>query len=247
MKQDVLIVEDDAFTRQGLSTYLKTLDYVPRCAGDAQTGWERAVERSPQTAVIDIRLPLSAADATAPPTEPHGISLAKRLKQAFPTMGIILLSAHPKYEREVMQLSHHFARSVAFLHKGGNMQRLNYALQEVNAGRTVFQSEMVNYHVLETAVRAHFAAEELFWINEALNEFDQLSPREQEIASLVAASYSSDYIADRLNLARGSVDNIISRIYTKLGLADMKAETDKLRPLPLLVKTCLLHDIRRHQ
>lgn len=246
MKRDVLIVDDDAFARQGIASYLETLDYVPRTAGDAQTGWQMAVERPPQTAVIDIRLPLTPYDNLTPPTAAHGISLAKRLKHAFPRVAIVLLSAHAEYEREVAQLAPHLAGSIAFLHKGGDMQRLQHALQEVNAGRTVLQSDIVNPFVLEAAVREHLAPGERYWVEQALDEFDRLAPREKEIAYLIAASYSPDTIASRLSLARGSVDNVISRVYTRLGLSEMKNEEAGLRPLPILVKVCLLHDIRRH-
>lgn len=246
MKRDVLIIDDDAFTRQGIASYLESLDYVPRSAGDVQTGWQMAVEQPPQTAVIDIRLPLIPEDIATPPTAAHGISLAKRLKQTFPRVAIVLLSAHAQFEREVAQLAPHFAGSIAFLHKGGDMQRLHHALQEVSAGRTVFQSQIVNPFMLETAVRVHLDPAERYWVDQALSEFDRLSPREKETAYLIAASYSPDYIATHLNLARGSVDNIISRIYTRLGLTEMKNEDAGLRPLPILVKACLLYDIRRH-
>lgn len=246
MKRDVLIVDDDAFTLKGIASYLETLDYVPRCAGDAQTAWQMALDRPPQTAVIDIRLPVSAQDADTSPTEAHGIALARRLKRSFPTLPVVLLSAHAQYEREVARLAPQFAGSVAFLHKGGDMSRLHHALQEVRAGRTVFQTDMVNHYVLETAVRDHLSSDERYWVDQALEQFDHLSPREQKIAYLLAASYSPDHIAAELNLARGSVDNAISRLYAHLGLTDMKKEDSGLRRLPILVKVCLLHDIRRH-
>ncbi|NHZ71774.1 MAG: hypothetical protein GWP17_01655 [Aquificales bacterium] len=179
-----------------------------------------------------------------PPTEPHGIAFAQQIKQAYPTMGIILLSAHEQYEQEVIHLAQQYLRSIAFLHKGGDMSRLDLTLQEVETGRTIFQAGLVNRYVLETAVRAHFAPDETYWIDQALGNFTTLSPRETEIAHLLTAAYASNAIAHRLNLTKGSVDNAISRVYLKLGLADMKQNAAGLRPLPILTKTCLIHDIR---
>ncbi len=244
MKQDIVLIDDDLFARSGLSTYLQGLGYMPRAAGDVQTAWEMVVNQPPPTAVIDIRLPLTPAEVGDATPEPHGLALTQRIKKAFPTMGIVLLSAHQEYEREVIQMAQRFMRSIAFLHKGGDMSRLNFALQEVQAGRTIFQSELVNRYVLETAVRTHFDPQEIYWIDQALAGFDTLSPRETEIAHLLAAAYAPDTIAQRLNLSKGSVDNVIARIYLKLGLSDMKQDDVGLRPLPILIKTCLLHDIR---
>jgi len=240
-----LVVDDDAFVRSGLRSYLESLQYQVREAGDVQTAWELALINPPQTAIIDIRLPLYAhPQSSTPPIEPHGISFAQKLKQSYPTMGIILLSAHEEYEREVIQLAQRHVRSIAFLHKGGDMSRLEIALQEVQAGRTIFQSDIVNRYVLETAVRSHLSANEAFWIDQALAEFATLSPREKEIAFLLAAAYTPEAIAKQINLSKGSVDNVISRVYLKLGLTEMKQSETDLRPLPILTKTCLLYDIR---
>ncbi|MBX3056697.1 MAG: response regulator transcription factor [Anaerolineae bacterium] len=242
---DVLVVEDDAFTRSGICRYLDSLGYQTRQAGDVQTAWELALESSPPTAVIDIRLPLTTAHAGPPPTQANGIDLTLRLKKSFPTMGVVLLSAHHEYEREVIQMAQRFMRSIAFLHKGGDMSRLEWALEEVQNGRTLFQSDLVNKTVLETAVRTHFTPTESSWIDQALAELPHLSPREREIAHLLAASYTPETIATRLHLSKGNVDNVISHVYVKLGLADMKEDGVGLRPLPILVKACLLADIRQ--
>lgn len=241
----ILLIDDDAFARQGLRLYLESLHYQVQEAGDVQSAWDLVLASPPQTAVIDIRLPLTNKHPSAPPTEATGIALTQQIKKNYPTMSIVLLSAHEEYEREVIQLAQQYMRSIAFLHKGGDMGRLETALAEVQAGRTFFQQDVVNKYVLETAVRAHLQPDEIPWIDTALAEFEQLPPREREIAHLLAASYDSNYIAQTLNLNKGSVDNVISRIYTRLGLVDMKNEAPGLRPLPILVKTCLLHDIRQ--
>jgi DNA-binding NarL/FixJ family response regulator len=190
MMQDIVIVDDDTFTRAGLTAYLQSIGYAPRSAGDVQTAWEMVVNNPPPTAVIDIRLPLTPSGIGGLTPEPHGLALVQRIKGSFPTMGIVLLSAHPEYEREIIQMTQRFMRSIAFLHKGGDMNRLDLALQEVQAGRTVFQSELVNRYVLETAVRSHFDSAETYWIDQALSGFDSLSPREAEIAHLLAAAYT---------------------------------------------------------
>ena len=162
-------------------------------------------------------------------------------------MGIVLFSAHHEYEKEVFHLAQQYVRSIAFLHKGGDMSRLNIALQEVMAGRTLFQADIINKYVLATALSNHFTAAETPWIEQAVSELAQLSPREQEVANLLSASCSPETIAARLELSKGSVDNLISRIYNHLGLTEMKAQNPGLRPLPILIKACLLYDIQQSQ
>ncbi|MFQ5421395.1 MAG: helix-turn-helix transcriptional regulator, partial [Anaerolineae bacterium] len=119
--------------------------------------------------------------------------------------------------------------------------------EQVKNGRNLFQHQVANKYVVETAVRTHFGADETYWIDQVLVELAQLSPREKEVACLLAVSYKADNIAERLGLTKGSVDNIISRIYLKLGLSDMKTDASALRPLPILVKACLLHNIQHKQ
>ena len=242
---NILVVDDDAFFRSGLRSYLESLRYQVSEAGDVQTAWEMVLTKPPQTAIIDIQLPLDPySQYSTFPVEPLGISFAQKVKQSYPTMAIILFSAHEKYEREIIQMAQSYLRSIAFLHKSGDMSRLEIALKEVQAGRTLFQSEIVNRYVVETAVRSHLSENETYWIDQALAEFAKLSPREQEIAYLLAAAYAPEAIAKQTHLTKGSVDNIISRVYLKLGLTDMKEDEISLRPLPILTKTCLLYDIR---
>ena len=239
----ILIIEDDAFARNGIHTYLESLGYKTAEAENVQSGWEIALAWQPDTAVIDIRLPLNT-NHTGPTVEPHGISLALRLKKSFPTLPIVLLSAHEKYEHEVIQMAQRYVRGIAFLHKGGDMTRLHSAIVEVQAGRVVFNRAIVNKYVMETAVSTQFGEEERPFINQAVTEFPNLSPREQEIAHLIAASHTPQSVAGHLHLTQGSIENRITHIYQKLGLADMKTDVPALRQLPVLVKACLIYDIK---
>ncbi len=105
MTEKILVVDDDAFTRRGIEGYLQSLGHTVHTAADAQTGWELAVTQRPQTAVIDIRLPRDGRTQTAPVTEANGIGLSPRLKETFPILGSVPLSAHHEYEAEVIRLA----------------------------------------------------------------------------------------------------------------------------------------------
>lgn len=47
----------------------------------------------------------------------------------------------------------------------------------------------------------------------------KLSPREKEIAKLLAKEYSYREIADELNLSRKAITSRVCRIYIKLGIS----------------------------
>jgi DNA-binding NarL/FixJ family response regulator len=245
--EDILIVDSDAFTRYGIRNYLQSLGYAVREADNVQSAWQMASKEPPQIVIVAACLPATPIERAVSPTEPHGIGLTVRLKQAFPTIGIVVLSAYHEYEQEVVRLAQKYMHSIVFLHKGGEVIRLAYALDQVKNGRNLFQHEIANKYVVETAVRAQFSANETYWIDQVLVELAELSPRETEVACLLSASHTADNIAEHLDLTKGSVDNVISRVYSKLGLSDMKMEAPALRPLPILVKACLLHHIRHNQ
>lgn len=248
----VLVVEDDAFTRDGLTNYLQALMYQVTAVADMKTAWAEITTATPDLTVIDVRIPVEPSNTATAVTEPNGLTLAKNIKRTFPKVGIVLLSAHEQYEREVIQWTQTGVRCVAFLHKGGDMGRLAQALNEVAAGRNLYSRQITNPVTLETAVRQHLHPDESYWIDLALTNCNTLSEREREIANLLAAANTPEQIAEQLHLARGSVDNIVSRIYRKLGLDSVRSITvdsdqpAQLRPLPLLVKACLIYDIRNN-
>ena len=246
---NILVVDDDAFARNGIRLYLESLGYNVVEAADVQSAWEIVLTTPPPLAVIDVMLPLHSTGRSTTPAraEPHGIELTRRLKKSYATMGVVLFSAHQEFEKEVLHLIQQYFRSIAFLHKGGDMSRLSIALQEVSAGRTLFDTAALNKFALATAVSIHFSRCETPWIEQATTELAHLSPREEEVAHLLSASFAPDHIAERLGLTKGSVDNIISRVYSHLGLTDMKTEAPSLRPLPILIKACLLYDIQHRQ
>jgi len=45
---DVLVVDDDAFTRQGVCAYLESLQFGVGQAGDAAMGWQMAASYTPE-------------------------------------------------------------------------------------------------------------------------------------------------------------------------------------------------------
>ena len=54
---------------------------------------------------------------------------------------------------------------------------------------------------------------------------EDLTPREREIADLAAGNLSSREIAERLGIRTRTVDNLLGRVYTKLGISSRQELT----------------------
>ena len=48
--------------------------------------------------------------------------------------------------------------------------------------------------------------------------YKKLSPRESQVLSLVASGLSNNFIADRLNISENTVDTMLRRVFSKLGV-----------------------------
>ena len=107
----VLLVDDDAFNREGVRLYLtrEGLDVVD--AGDEAAAWEMAQTQPLDAAVVDISIP---PDSHSPSRVAYsfGIRLANRLKQAYPSLGIVLFSAYGDRGSEI----HHHRNAPRELH-----------------------------------------------------------------------------------------------------------------------------------
>ena len=61
-----------------------------------------------------------------------------------------------------------------------------------------------------------------------------LSPREHKIVSLLGSGASNKQIADRLNLAEGTVKNHVTNILTKLDVRDRTQAAPRARQLGMV-------------
>jgi DNA-binding response OmpR family regulator len=79
---DILIVEDNYALRESLADYLQGEGFNIRCADDGDEMNVKLAERVCDVLVLDLNLP-----------KEDGIPIAKRMRSAFPKMGIIILTA----------------------------------------------------------------------------------------------------------------------------------------------------------
>ncbi len=240
----VLLVDDNAFNREGVRIYLQRKGFTIHEAGDEESAWKLVNSQPFDAVVIDISIPPDAQTPSRPEYS-FGIHLARRLKQLQPKLGVVLFSAYEDRGAEVLDMIRDGVRGLAYKLKGCQPAALLQAIYEVVAGRVVIDPEVhANRPALADELLKHLSPEEVAWVQYAIRTFDQLTPREKEIAQRVAASHNVQGIAQALSISPKTVESCIGRIYDKLGLTEMGADASGLRKAIILAKVCMIRDLQ---
>ena len=98
-RKRIVVIDDHLLMRQGLERLLNLGDEFVVCeeAGDAMEGMEMVRELRPDAVILDVSLPGGT----------DGIELAESLRDEFPEMVVLILSAHeePEYARRAARAS----------------------------------------------------------------------------------------------------------------------------------------------
>lgn len=241
----VLLVDDDAFNREGVRLYLMREGLEVVEAGDEAAAWDIAQTQLLDAAVIDISIP---PDSHSPSRVVYsfGIRLADRLKHIYPALGIVLFSAYGDRGSEILDMVRDGRRGLAYQLKGTQPNALLSTIHQVIAGRVVIDPEVAaNQHGLADELLKRLTPDESHWVEIAAANFELLTPREKEIAQRLAASHNTEGIAQALSVSAKSTENYITHIYEKLGLNNMATEAPHLRKVVILAKACMIHDLRQ--
>lgn len=243
----VLVVDDDLFNREGVRLYLSRSGYRVHEAGDVETAWQQAAEHQPDVAVIDIALP-ARAHTSVRPSDAAGLALARRLKETYPVLGIVLFSAYEDHGRDVFEMVRAGLRGLAYKLKGCHPSALIAAIDEVHLGRVVLDAEVhAERRQLVQELRARLTPDEAPWVDSVIDNLPRLTPRESEVAYWLAASHNTDGIAHSLGVNVKTAENYITRVYQKLGLTEMASRTSNLRQAVVLAKACMIADLQRRE
>ncbi len=193
----VIVVEDDAFTRATLCGALR--DEGVNVVGDAASGSEAlalATSLSPHAAVIDLDLGGG----------PNGIDVAAGLREAFPTIGIVILTSYDD-PRLTGRNVDHMPGGTQYLTKGGleSMSALAAALGD--AMYAASDRRRATQPVVLTA-RGSTA---------------RLTDTQMEVAGMVAEGLSNAEIAARRGVSPATVERIIMRTARALGIESTSA------------------------
>lgn len=240
---NILLVDDDPFNREGVKLYLEQRGCQVVEAGDAQTAWEIAQTSTFDAAVIDIVIP-EKPNERFQVDHGNGVKLTARLKDAHPSLGIVLFSAYEGFGQDVFRLIQEGKRGIAYKLKGCRPRELYDSLLLVKNGQIAIDAEVTAERSSARAYLSFLEADERNWVILAAKRIPELSPREYEIAQLISSAHISANIAESLALAPKSVDNVRNRIYQKLGLSELEGSVPPLSKPILLAKAFILHELQ---
>jgi DNA-binding NarL/FixJ family response regulator len=188
----ILLVDDHDLIRQGLSrAFERQMDFdVAGHAGSVAQAVTMADSLKPDVVVTDVRLP----DGT-------GLDLVRKLRQTSPDIGLVVLTMYAGDEQLFAALE---AGASAFVAKDAPSDDV------VAAAR----------HAL-VAPRSFTAADLAAAMRRRMEPSGpSLSPREQEVLTLLAEGLGVAAIARKLYVSESTAKTHISKIYEKLGAAN---------------------------
>ncbi len=193
----VVIAEDDALLRQGLSLLLGSEGVDVVAAVETKDDFLAAVEESrPDAAVVDVRLPPSYSD--------EGLRAAAEARRLVPGLPILVLSAYVE-DSSATDLLAGGAAGIGYLLKErvGKVETFLDALYRVADGGTAMDPEVIS---------------QLMVRRRADDPLRTLTPREREVLALMAEGHGNSAIAELLVVSETAVSKHIRNIFAKLGL-----------------------------
>jgi two-component system, NarL family, response regulator LiaR len=188
----VMIVDDHAVVRSGLSAFLLAyddLEYVGEAAGGADAV-SKCVALKPDVVLMDLVMPdVDGAEAT------------RRIKETCPDVQVIALTSYKEDDLVQAALK---AGALSYLLKNVSANELANAIREAHAGRPTLAPE---------------AAQVLIKAATEPAQEEGLTARELEILRLMVHGDSNPDIAEKLFVSRSTVKFHVSNILMKLEAA----------------------------
>ena len=192
----VVLAEDDVLLREGLASLLDR-------SGFGVVG--QAVDGAQLLALVrDIKPELVVTDIRMPPTHTtEGLDAAQVIRDEFPDVAILVLSAHVEVEHAMELLAS--GRSIGYLLKSRVTDVADFldTLERITKGASVVDPALV---------------QELVSTHRRDDPLAVLSAREQEVLALMAEGRSNAGISRRLWVTEGTVEKHVRSILTKLNL-----------------------------
>jgi DNA-binding NarL/FixJ family response regulator len=202
----VVIGEDSALFREGLARLLADAGHdIVATAGDAGALESAVHDTRPDVAIVDVRMPPDHTD--------DGARAARRLRDAYPGLGILVLSQHVETRHSVELVAR---GGFGYLLKDRVLDLDDFldALTRVANGGSALDPEVVG-----RLLRPHDA-------------LTTLTAREREVLALMAEGRTNMGIAKRLFLSERTVETHVASILSKLDLAG--SEEDHRRVLAVV-------------
>jgi DNA-binding NarL/FixJ family response regulator len=194
----VVVADDDVLLREGLASLLDRSGFdVVGQTGDSRDLLGLVRQASPKLVVTDIRMP--------PTHTTEGLDVARLIRDQFPDVAILVLSAHVEVEHAIELLAS--GQSIGYLLKSRVTDVADFldTLQRITNGASVVDPALV---------------QELFSAQRRDDPLAALSAREREVLALMAEGRSNAGIAHQLWVTEGTIEKHVRSIMSKLNLSD---------------------------
>ncbi|VAW72596.1 Nitrate/nitrite response regulator protein [hydrothermal vent metagenome] len=197
MNLRVLLIDDHTLFRVGLEGLLahRSIEVIASI-GDAREGLQRAKELQPDVVLLDMRMP-----------DINGIGVLRKLRESGFKNPVVILTTSTD-ERDLVESLRSGAQG--YLLKDMEPDQLVMALRDIVSGKTVVAPDLAP--VLAKVVQGDGT------LPNEKSLFDELTPRETEILSLLAEGQSNKVIARNLGISDGTVKLHVKAILRKLGV-----------------------------
>ena len=212
----VVIAEDSVLLREGIERLLTEngLEVIGSC-GTAEELLLKVRSRSPDVAIVDIRLPPTHND--------EGMRAALEIRAGHPEVGVLVLSQYVEVGL-AMQLLAESADGAGYLLKDriSDVKEFVGAVERVAAGGSAIDPVIVS--TLLSRRRSE-------------DPLAELTPREREVLELMAEGRSNQGIADKLVITIRAVEKYVSSIFGKLGLPTSGSDSRRVLAVLLYLRT----------
>jgi DNA-binding NarL/FixJ family response regulator len=192
----VLIVDDHPVFRDGLAGLLATLADVEihGSVGTADHALDAVRHSPPDVVLMDLNLPGAS-----------GVEATRQVLELAPSSAVLVITMVDDDDSVLAALR---AGARGYVLKGASAEEISAAIRTVAAGGAVFGAAIASRLAAPPAPRST-----------AILGRD-LTPREQEVLTLLADGMSNKQIAKTIDISLKTVQNHVSRILDKLQAAD---------------------------
>lgn len=204
---NVILIDDQQIIREGLKMLLSLDDDINIVAEgtDGSEALELIEKYNPDILLMDIRMPIM-----------NGVEATKLVKEKYPDIKILILTTFNDNDYIFDSLKN---GANGYLLKDADSDEIIDAIKNVYKGNLLIHANIANKltQVLNNNNNNEISQKEVSI------DLNILTPREKEVANLVAKGFNNKEICSTLFLSEGTVKNYVTRILDKL---ELKSRTE---------------------
>ena len=194
----LLLADDHPLFRKGLHDTIRqgTKYTIIGEASDGQEAYRLIAEMKPTIAILDVEMP-----------KLNGLDVAQKVNENNLPVSVIILTMYEEYALFNKAID---AGVKGYILKESAVNDILIGISKVAEGEYFFSPSLSGFLVKRNTATNR--------INDATSELEHLTPMEKQILDLIAKSFSSREIANRLSVTIRTIETHRYNIAQKLGL-----------------------------